>query len=124
VKKLYEKFIGKPIPEDRHGVAINNGENIPNYFVVVPYCPIIITEVRNTNDAPYLNVTTELHIDINDSDVMEAVRRFGNFLVYRKTDYVSQDVVVHEYIESKALKYGVKLDNDLYFKLRNFVESL
>jgi hypothetical protein len=126
VKKLYEKWTKRPIPENKpYVITITFGDR--NLYVTSEdkdeYISVKMREgfVDENNHSYYVN--TDCVVPFDD-DVMKTILHYSKHLTYRNYPNIKNSPIVTDYIESKALLYDVELDNETYQKLVNLVESL
>lgn len=119
-KKLYEKHIGASITKDIYSIAIKIGNDVP--FLLSADVDNRILVIITTVSYDGTSTTVEKRIDINDELVLEAAHKYGKHLIYRRFDEECKTVVGTAYLQSKALRYDVDLDNETYCKLRSTID--
>lgn len=124
-KKLYEKWNGRHIPENILCFIITFGdrdlyrtEDHKDEFISIK-----MREHYNSDEDYKRTIDTSGIVEFDD-DIANALLHYGPRLLYKRLANIKEENVVNEYIESKASRYGIELDNETYHKLRNFVESL
>lgn len=124
VKKLYEKVMGKPIPENVIEVTmfIRYSEFLKNEVVT-------ITESDDPTNSIHKFVSTELVFKINDDnkDILKDIQmiryKCGNHIAYRNYVNVKFEFLVNLYLDNKMSEYDVILDSKTYNQLRLLIES-